>query len=205
MTDSGNTDSGSAGNSRSFTQEDVNKILAEERRKIQARYADYDELKARAAEADRNKSALEKLLEKVSGLEERAAKAEEAALRADVAQAKGLTPAQAKRLQGKTREELEADAEELLAMFRPAAKDDKDHEDDGGGGDNVGGGSGKDQAEGGKDAGGGADSGKTGGEARRLPPATSRPKEKLTAGAVPAASGDKSAAELAEQILKDPF
>ena len=37
------------------------------------------------------------------------------ALRAEVSNAKGLTPTQAKRLVGATREELEADADELLA------------------------------------------------------------------------------------------
>jgi len=39
------------------------------------------------------------------------------ALRADVARAKGLTDAQAKRLTGTTREELEADADDLLEAF----------------------------------------------------------------------------------------
>ena len=34
--------------------------------------------------------------------------------------AKGLTPAQAKRLQGATRDELEADADDLLETFKPA-------------------------------------------------------------------------------------
>ncbi|MFE7399623.1 hypothetical protein [Streptomyces sp. NPDC057557] len=43
------------------------------------------------------------------------------ALRFTVAATKGLTPAQAKRLQGSTKEELEADADELLKDFAPAA------------------------------------------------------------------------------------
>ncbi|MEO3974366.1 hypothetical protein [Streptomyces sp. CAU 1734] len=43
------------------------------------------------------------------------------ALRITVAAEKGLTPAQARRLQGSTREELEADADELLNDFAPAA------------------------------------------------------------------------------------
>jgi hypothetical protein len=37
-----------------------------------------------------------------------------------VAAAKGLSAAQAKRLSGGTREELEADADDLLATFKPA-------------------------------------------------------------------------------------
>lgn len=51
---------------------------------------------------------------------EAAARAEQAELRAlriEVASAKGLTPAQAKRLVGSTREELEADADEIVADF----------------------------------------------------------------------------------------
>jgi hypothetical protein len=154
------------------------------------RFKDYDDLKSRAAEADKNKSALDKLLEKVSGLEERASKAEAAALRADVAQAKGLTPTQAKRLQGKTREELEADADELLSMFKPADKDGKGEEGKGEGSEKTGG----------KDTGTGETSGTD--EGRKLPP-SSRPKEKLTSGAVPATSGDADPGKLAEQILSD--
>ncbi|MER6485751.1 hypothetical protein ABT264_19610 [Streptomyces virginiae] len=41
------------------------------------------------------------------------------ALRLQVAADKGLTPAQATRLQGATKEELEADADELLSAFGP--------------------------------------------------------------------------------------
>lgn len=41
-------------------------------------------------------------------------------MRLEVATDKGLTVAQAKRLVGATREDLEADAEELLSSFQPA-------------------------------------------------------------------------------------
>lgn len=47
----------------------------------------------------------------------RAEEAELRALRIEVAAEKGLTPAQAKRLVGATKEELEADADEILADF----------------------------------------------------------------------------------------
>jgi hypothetical protein len=40
-------------------------------------------------------------------------------LRRDVASAKNLTPSQARRLVGATREELEADADDLIGAFRP--------------------------------------------------------------------------------------
>lgn len=44
-------------------------------------------------------------------------------VRLQVAAAKGLTPEQATRLQGSTKEELEADADALRAMFGPAGGD----------------------------------------------------------------------------------
>lgn len=49
--------------------------------------------------------------------EKRATDAEQRATRLEVAYEKGLTPAQAKRLVGSTREELEADAEEVKRDF----------------------------------------------------------------------------------------
>lgn len=49
--------------------------------------------------------------------EKRAAEADIRALRLEVAFAKGLTPAQAKRLVGTTREEFEADADEIKRDF----------------------------------------------------------------------------------------
>lgn len=52
-------------------------------------------------------------------LKERLAGIDAETLRRDVAEAKGLTPDQARRLNGTTREELEADADDLLAAIRP--------------------------------------------------------------------------------------
>jgi chromosome segregation ATPase len=74
------------------------------------------ELESRLKEfEDRDKSDLDKVTERATSAEERATKAEQALARLEVALEKGLTPSQAKRLVGTTREELEADAEELLA------------------------------------------------------------------------------------------
>jgi hypothetical protein len=199
-------DTGAAGGTTTFSQAQVDAIVRDRLKRERDKFADYDDLKSKADEADKNKSALDKLLEKVSGLEERATKAERQALRADVAQAKGLTPGQAKRLQGATREELEADADELLSMFKPADKagNGKDGDDGGKDGDTTGKGGGAGET-GSKDTtSAGSTKGATEGEGRKLPP-SGRPKEKLTAGAVPATTGDKSAAELAESILKSDF
>jgi hypothetical protein len=66
---------------------------------------------------DSQKSEIEKANERVTTAEKAA---QEATLRADrlqVAHEKGLTPAQAKRLVGATREELEADADEIIEAF----------------------------------------------------------------------------------------
>ncbi len=76
-------------------------------------------LAAQAEEA--GKSELEKAASRIAAAETRASAAETRALRAEIAGEKGLPPALAKRLAGATREELEADAAELLAAFgRPA-------------------------------------------------------------------------------------
>lgn len=96
------------------------KALASER---EARKAAEKELakyrKADAEKADADKSEAEKR----AAADARADAAELRATRLEVAHEKGLTPAQAKRLVGTTREELEADADEVLRDFpvTPAA------------------------------------------------------------------------------------
>lgn len=69
---------------------------------------------------DRDKTEAEKVTERATAAESRATQAESRALRLEVAFEKGLTPAQAKRLVGESREDLEADADELLETFKPA-------------------------------------------------------------------------------------
>lgn len=97
------------------------KALAEERRARREAEARLKELEPIAAKAkqleDAKKSEAEKLTEKLTAAETRATAAEDRALRLEVATAKGLTQAQAKRLVGSTKAELEADADELLASF----------------------------------------------------------------------------------------
>lgn len=93
---------------QTFTQADVDRIVRERVQRERTKFADYDELKEKAGSATT-------LEERVAEIERTAKASEERALRAEVANAKGLTPTQAKRLIGATREELEADAVELLA------------------------------------------------------------------------------------------
>lgn len=64
------------------------------------------------------KTEIEKALARAEEAEKRAQQVELEAIRNSVALAKGLTPTQAKRLVGDTREALEADADELLADLK---------------------------------------------------------------------------------------
>jgi hypothetical protein len=70
---------------------------------------------------DRDKSEQQKLTEAHAAAEKRAAEAELRATKLEIAADKGLTPAQARRLVGATREELEADAEDILRDFPAVA------------------------------------------------------------------------------------
>ena len=104
------------------------KALDAERREKRAAEKRAAELEAKLKEfEDRDKSELERAVERAEAAEKRAAEFETRSLRLEVAAEQGLTPAQAKRLVGETREELEADAKELLTTFKPAADD--AHED----------------------------------------------------------------------------
>jgi hypothetical protein len=73
--------------------------------------------KAKADAEDAAKSADQKQAERIAALEAKNLALESDALRNAVAADKKLTTAQAKRLVGTTREELEADADALLAEF----------------------------------------------------------------------------------------
>lgn len=126
---------------RTFTQAELDAIitkrLTDERERQQRRmleqYGDLDELvkareklaeleAAQMSEADKLRKQLE---EKERTLQQREAAAREAeltALRLEIGQVKSLPVNLAKRLVGTTREELEADADAVLAELKPAAK-----------------------------------------------------------------------------------
>ena len=82
--------------------------------------ANADAAKRLAEIEDAQKTEAQRAAEALTAAERRAAEAELKALRLEVAADKGLTTAQARRLMGSTREELESDADDLLASFRPA-------------------------------------------------------------------------------------
>jgi hypothetical protein len=101
------------------------KALEAERRNARAAAKERDALAAKLKEfEDRDKSELDKVTERAEAAEKRAAELQGFVDRLEVASEAGLTPAQAKRLVGSTREELESDAKELLATFKPATDSD---------------------------------------------------------------------------------
>ena len=94
------------------------KALIKEREAAKAAEKRAADAEARIKEfEDRDKSDAQKLEDRAAAAEARAALLEANSLRRDVAEEKGLTPAQAKRLVGATREELEADADDILTSF----------------------------------------------------------------------------------------
>jgi hypothetical protein len=84
------------------------------------------------------KSELEKAQARAEAAEKKALETELTALRASVALEKGLSPSQAKRLVGASREDLEADADELLADLKNTTRTAPSAEGQGKTGDVVG-------------------------------------------------------------------
>lgn len=142
----GGGDGGNAGgNEPTFTppkdQAEFDRMVSDRLRRERSKFSDYDELKAKAAKFDEaenaSKSEIEKATSKASQAEQRAAAAETTSLKLEVALDKapeGMSPAQirklAKRLSGSSREELEADADELFGDFAPSG--DEGGQDEGG-------------------------------------------------------------------------
>lgn len=96
-----------------------------------AKLKDLEPLARKAKELeDAGKSDLERLTSEAQAHLARAEKAEGELLRLRVAVRKGLTETQAKRLVGATEDELEVDAEDLLASFRPPEPEKKDDDEE---------------------------------------------------------------------------
>jgi hypothetical protein len=94
--------------------------------RAKASKAEIDKVKAEAASA--NKSDMDKLTATVQQLSADLAEERRKSMVAEIAAAKGLSPAQAKRLTGSTRDELEADADDIVEAF--GIKSDKGKDDD---------------------------------------------------------------------------
>jgi hypothetical protein len=111
---------------KTFTQEEVDRLMGDLRKKERARYAGYDEYKAAADELaklkEKDKTELERATERAEAAEAKLAEREAAeaiALAArEVSKATGV-PEEA--LRGSTREEIEAHAEVLKPFFAKGA------------------------------------------------------------------------------------
>ena len=100
------------------SQADLDKLIGARIGAVRSKFSDYDELKAKASKFDEAEQASKTEIQKEREARESAERERDSllldGLRTKVALAKGLTASQAKRLVGTTKEELEADADELL-------------------------------------------------------------------------------------------
>ena len=106
---------------QTFTQEDVNRILAREKYTLREKYSDYEDLKAKAAKFDEleeaNKTELQKAKERADSLQAQIDSMNKAnalrELRDEVSREKGVP---ANLLTGGTKEECEAQADQILSF-----------------------------------------------------------------------------------------
>jgi len=114
---------------KTFTQEELDKIVAERLDRERKKYADYADLKKRAEEYEKLRQSQmteqEKLEARLAEAERQimereiaVAEAEQRVLKAKVAESMGLPVALAERLTGTTEEELKADAANLLEVMK---------------------------------------------------------------------------------------
>ena len=107
---------------KTFTQEQVNALIASEKRKLGEKFADYDDLKAKATQFEQieqsTKTDLQKALERADEAEKKAAAFEQreqvSKWAAEITKDSQI-PASA--LRGNTREELEAHFKDLEALI----------------------------------------------------------------------------------------
>jgi hypothetical protein len=95
----------------------LEKQLADQAKQFEALAPLKDLAAAIGVKPEQGKTDTETLTAQIATLQKQQAEAELRALRLEVAAEKGLTPAQAARLQGASRDELTADADALKALF----------------------------------------------------------------------------------------
>lgn len=164
-------DTGSTGG-KTFTQAEVDKLVRDRLTRERGKYADYDDLKARAAEADKGKTQLDKIEAQLAEMTKQAEKSAREVLIRDVADELKISVKQAKRLSGTTREELLADGREFLEEFKPAQRKSTNDGDANGDGDD-------DDSSDDDDDKGSSDNGRQ----AEPPQRRSRPRENLRSGA----------------------
>lgn len=99
------------------SQEEFDKTLGKRLAAERAKYAGFDDLKAKASKYDEleeaKKTQEQRLSEQMTAIRTENAELKLDKLRTEIAHDKGLPPKWAKRLTGTTREEIEADADDL--------------------------------------------------------------------------------------------
>jgi transcriptional regulator len=119
-----------------FTQQQVNDLIAKEKGKIQAKFDGYEDLKAKAARLDEleqaNASEIEKAQAKATKAEQAKAEAEAKLTRYEVAAEKQIPAEAMDLLTGSTREELEAKADKLLELVKSRTDSNEEPDFDGG-------------------------------------------------------------------------
>jgi hypothetical protein len=121
------------GSEGSITQEQMNKLLASQKREIEGQFAGFGDIKAKAEQFDAltetAKTDMQRLQEQLqsttSGWE--ADKAEKASmatqlLRQKISATEGLDPDLWDRVTGTTEEDIEADVKKLVAKFQPPSR-----------------------------------------------------------------------------------
>lgn len=108
---------------QTFKQEDVDRIVTERLAREREKYAGYDELKDKASKYDEleasKQSTEERLTKKLTGTEKELETTRHENLRLRVGAAKKLPEEFIDRLRGTTKEEMEEDADRLLALLKP--------------------------------------------------------------------------------------
>lgn len=117
------TEPAKAESGTTFTQDQVNALIAKEKGKFQQKYGDYGDLKAKAQKLDEieaaNASELEKAQKVAEKAQTEAASAATKLLRFEVAQEKEVPAKLVPLLTATSKEELEAQADLLLENVKP--------------------------------------------------------------------------------------
>lgn len=112
---------------KTFTQEELDRIVGERIGRERQKYSDYDELKTAAERLreleERDQTEAQKAAKRVEESDARAHAAEARLLRFEVAAAKGLDPKLSEFLTGTDRAEMEAKADQLLELSKPPTPD----------------------------------------------------------------------------------
>lgn len=119
------------------TQADLDRMIADRLARERAKYADYDDLKTKAAEFDKaseaQKSEAQRALERAEAAEAAAATSQQQLLRYKVAAEKQIPSELAELLTGSTEEEMAAVADRLASFTGQPAPQGFDHGPRGGG------------------------------------------------------------------------